>query len=436
MLPEKAAAADGIFRLLFVHAHPDDESITTGGTMAYFARSGAQVTLLTSTRGELGEVIPADLRYLEQGLPKPGRAGQSIDDGGAGLARMRTAELNQAAAELGVSQRMFLGEAPALEPGADPVIYRDSGMMWAPNVPGQRRRAIASETVLPGSFSRAPLDEVANHTAALIRALRPDVVVSYASDGGYGHPDHVRTHEMTGRALELASMQGDAVNPAWRVPLDYEILSSSELEPGATNTPLLWVDGSYDAKRTAMLAHRTQIVVNQDQYALSDLEFKPISAVEGFRLGAHTAARQPSLPPRRTISEWVGYALSALLAGVISAFLGTALHLQTMQIGDASLPWGAALALVLVAAVLTLVGSWARSPTMGLLSGAAAYLSCVVLAIPHGRIGLIIANPAGNIWLYGVAVVTVLYCLVAMVLAGRSKAARGRRNSDPRDAQT
>ena len=438
MLPEKPTAADGILRLLFIHAHPDDESITTGGTMAAFARSGAQVSLLTATRGELGEVIPEELRYLEQGLPKPGRPGQSVPDGGAGLALVRTAELNQAAAELGVRQRMFLGEWPALAPGAAPTAYRDSGMSWGPAGPDGVRRAQAAEPVDPAAFSAAPLDEVAGHAAALIRALRPDVVVSYAADGGYGHPDHVRSHQMTVRAVELAGQTADQANPAWDVPAGYAILSDRPADGQDPEAPVFWIDGDLTAKRAALQAHRTQVSVRDDEFALSDLRFRPLSAKEGFQLlhtgsGASEAARRPV---RRTRSDWLGYALASIFAGVLAAVFGTMLHGRSSMLGAAQVPWGAALALILVAATVVLIGAWSRAPLLGMVTGAAAYAMCVIFSIPHGQVGLIISNLAGNLWLYGVAGVTVLYMLSSAVLATRSRAARERRNSGRRGART
>lgn len=423
MLPEKPAAADGTYRLLFVHAHPDDESITTGATMASFARSGAQVTLLTATRGELGEVIPEELRYLEQGLPKPGRPGQSAADGGAGLAAVRAVELNQAALELGVKHHVFLGEPPALTPGSVPVLYRDSGMSWGPEDPAGVRRAQAAEPVHPEAFSAAPLDEVSGHTAALIRTLRPDVVVSYAADGGYGHPDHVRTHQMVVRAIELAAQGADRRNPAWDVPAGYAIVSDRPVDGQLPDGPVTWLDGDLPAKRAAMQAHYTQIAVRDADYALSDLRFKPLTAHEGFEL-FHTAATPPNTDARRTKSEWLGFSLSAVFAGVLVAALGTMLHARTGILAGIQLPWGAALALLLLAATLVLVGAWSRSPLLGMVTGAATYATCVIFSIPHGQVGLIIASLSGNIWLYGVAVVTVLYMLVSAVLTARAKAVR------------
>ena len=111
-------------RILFVHAHPDDETSSTGATMAYYAQKGAEVYLLTATRGELGEVIPEELHHLEVG--KPG-----CRDNGEALGEYRTGELAGAIKALGVKKQFFLGQEPAVAEGTLP-LYRDSGMAWGP----------------------------------------------------------------------------------------------------------------------------------------------------------------------------------------------------------------------------------------------------------------------------------------------------------------
>ncbi|WP_394939189.1 PIG-L family deacetylase [Psychromicrobium sp. YIM B11713] len=412
-LPAAPASADGRYRLLFVHAHPDDESIVSGATMSYFARSGAEVTLLTSTRGELGEVIPDELKHLEQGLPN------SVRDGGQGLARVRAAELEQAAAALGVKQRYFLGEGLALSPGSTDTVYRDSGMSWGPD-----GRAQASATVLPGSFSRAPLEEVAAHTAALIRALRPDVVVTYAPDGGYGHPDHVRTHQMTIAAVELAAAAGDSRSAAWNVPLTHAILSDRPEQPHDPAAPVFWIDGDLAAKREAMRAHQTQIVVEEDRFALSDLVFRPLTGREGFQLfrvaltpfgfqPVNPLAKTP--PAKRTFVDWLGYTSSAVFAGVLVAALGTMLHSRTSAIGSWQAPWGALLALLLLASSMILLRAWSRSVSMALVLGIISYATCVMFSFPHGQVALIMGDLPGSLWLYGIAVVLLLFMVQALI---------------------
>jgi N-acetyl-1-D-myo-inositol-2-amino-2-deoxy-alpha-D-glucopyranoside deacetylase len=153
--------------LMTVHAHPDDESIGMGGTMAKAVRDGHRVVLVTGTRGELGEIVVPDM---------------DTPDNHRRLGEIRAGELESAMAELGVTEWENLG-------------YRDSGMMGEP---GNRD---------PRSYWQADLDEAARRLTWLIRQYRPDVVTTYNEFGGYGHPDHIRTHDVAIRAFARA---GDA----------------------------------------------------------------------------------------------------------------------------------------------------------------------------------------------------------------------------------
>ncbi len=179
------ATAGGHGGLLAVHAHPDDETLATGGLLATWAADGRPVTLVTCTRGELGEVIPPELSAL---------AGD-----GPALASHREGELAAAMAHLGVRDHLFLDTVPAQGP-ADDGPYRDSGMAWV----GAGRAARLAQ-LPPGAFVGVPLDGPATRLARLLRDRRPDVVATYEPGGGYGHPDHVRAHEVTTRAVALAA---------------------------------------------------------------------------------------------------------------------------------------------------------------------------------------------------------------------------------------
>jgi LmbE family N-acetylglucosaminyl deacetylase len=149
--------------LVCFHAHPDDETISTGGTMAKVARAGHRVVLVIATGGECGEV-PEDLA--------PGET----------LLARRRAETMRSAEVLGVARVEWLG-------------YVDSGMTgWAQN--GD-----------PASFLQADLDEAANRLAAVLREERADVLTVYDWHGNYGHPDHIRVHEVGHRAAELAGIR-------------------------------------------------------------------------------------------------------------------------------------------------------------------------------------------------------------------------------------
>src|SRR2546430_12786184 len=157
-------------RILFVHAHPDDESIGTGATMAYYAARGAHVTLVTCTLGEEGEIHVPELAQLEAA-----RADQ--------LGGFRLTELRGACAALGVADHRFLGGAGR---------YRDSGMMGLPT------------NDHPRAFWRADLDEAAGHLVEIIAEARPQVLVTYDPNGFYRHPDHIQAHRGATRAVELA----------------------------------------------------------------------------------------------------------------------------------------------------------------------------------------------------------------------------------------
>jgi N-acetyl-1-D-myo-inositol-2-amino-2-deoxy-alpha-D-glucopyranoside deacetylase len=178
--------------LLAVHAHPDDETLATGALLATWTGAGLPVTVVTCTRGELGEVIGATLGHLE-------------GDGPA-LAAHRETELSAALAALGVTDHVFLDTvAPVPGPGsAGPhegsARFSDSGMAWA-----GAARAGRLEDLPDGAFVTVPLEDAAGRLARLLRDRRPTVVVTYEPGGGYGHPDHVRAHEVTARAVTLAA---------------------------------------------------------------------------------------------------------------------------------------------------------------------------------------------------------------------------------------
>ena len=155
--------------LMTVHAHPDDETIGTGGSMAKAVTAGRRVVLVTGTRGEMGEIV-----VKEMDTPENHRR----------LGELRAAELERAMGVLGVTEWESLG-------------YHDSDMVGRP---GNRD---------PRSFWQADLDEAAGRLVWMIRRYQPDVITTYNEFGGYGHPDHIRTHEVTVRAFPRA---GDA---AW-----------------------------------------------------------------------------------------------------------------------------------------------------------------------------------------------------------------------------
>ena len=225
-------------RLLLVHAHPDDESIYTGATMAKYAAEGARVTLVTCTLGELGEVIPPSLAYL---------AAAKED----GLGEYRIGELAAACAELGVTDHRFLG---------GPGRWRDSGMMGTEGNDD------------PRCFWRADVDQAARALLDVIAGVRPQVLLTYDAHGAYGHPDHIQAHRVAWRACELAGPDAPE-----------KFYATATLESGLVTTEVeasVW----FGAKLAAMRAHATQITVDPPFFALSDGVRRPASGTEYYTL--------------------------------------------------------------------------------------------------------------------------------------------------------
>ncbi|GGL77792.1 1D-myo-inositol 2-acetamido-2-deoxy-alpha-D-glucopyranoside deacetylase [Streptomyces fumigatiscleroticus] len=267
-------------RLLLVHAHPDDESINNGATMARYAAEGAHVTLVTCTLGERGEVIPPELRYLT----------------GAALGQHRLGELKAAMAELGVADFRLLG---------GPGRFSDSGMMGL------------ADNDDPDCFWQADVDEAAALLLEVIREVRPQVLVTYDSHGGYGHPDHIQAHRVAMRAVELAADAGCPVARVYwnRVPrtvaeqafdrlrddlpgLPFGKAATLDDVPGVVDDARITVtiDGTAHAaaKAAAMRAHATQIEVAEPYFALSNELAQPLFTDEYYELvGGEAPATGP-----------------------------------------------------------------------------------------------------------------------------------------------
>jgi N-acetyl-1-D-myo-inositol-2-amino-2-deoxy-alpha-D-glucopyranoside deacetylase len=276
-------------RLLFVHAHPDDETITNGVTIAHYVARGAQVQVVTCTLGEEGEVIGDQWAQL------------AVDHADQ-LGGYRIGELTAALQALGVSAPIFLG---------GPGRWRDSGM--AGTEPRGRR----------GSQRFADADErdTVGALVAIVRALRPHVVVTYDANGGYGHPDHIQAHRVTAAAVAAAGSSADYSGQPWSVPkLYWTVIARSAftagweaLGPGDLRTE--WVippaDGDFGAlgyaddeidavidvpealpaKQAALAAHATQLTVGPTgrALALSNNFALPIVAQEHYVLAAGAA---------------------------------------------------------------------------------------------------------------------------------------------------
>jgi N-acetyl-1-D-myo-inositol-2-amino-2-deoxy-alpha-D-glucopyranoside deacetylase len=242
-------------RILLVHAHPDDETINNGATMAMYAAGGAQVVLVTCTRGEEGEVLVPGLSHLAS----------SHDDS---LGLHREVELAHAMKELGITDHRYLG-APDKQ-------YRDSGMMGTE--PNNR----------PDVFWQANLDDAALHLVKIIDEIKPQILITYDEIGGYGHPDHIQAHRVAMRAAELSIWQIEKIywNTMPKSVLAESMAKMKEMGSdffGAESVDDLpfakddifvttLIDGNefVEAKLAAMKAHETQIALDGPFFALSN----------------------------------------------------------------------------------------------------------------------------------------------------------------------
>ncbi len=277
-------------RLLLVHAHPDDETIATGGTIAKYLAAGAEVTVVTCTLGEEGEVIGA--RW----------SGLAADGGADQLGGYRIGELGAALTAL--SPDAAAPVLPTFLGGAGR--WRDSGMAGAPS------------NGHPRAFIGAGVDAPAAVLAQVIADTRPQVLVSYDPVGGYGHPDHIAVHAICAAAIDVAARADEPwvvskhywtvteesalsdglasaqtrVPPGWRMPTPGELPS----HPDAEISTAIDIREVYDRKVAALAAHATQVTVSESgtEYALSNNIIQPILGEEHFILVAGERGRLDS----------------------------------------------------------------------------------------------------------------------------------------------
>lgn len=273
-------------RLLLVHAHPDDETLGMGATMAFYAAAGAHVTLVTCTLGEEGEILLPALAHLA--ADREDRLGE-----------WRIGELERACAALGVRDHRFLGGAGR---------WRDSGMLGTP------------QNDDPRCFWQSDPAEPTAALVAVVREVRPQVVAGYDENGGYGHPDHIRAHEVMLAAVDAAADPAyrSELGEAWTVSkVYYGVVPRSVLAEGlarleTAGTPFATVasvddlpfgvaddlvttriDGSdhLAAKVAAMRAHATQIATDGPFFALADGVGQVSFAAEHYRRVRGVAGR-------------------------------------------------------------------------------------------------------------------------------------------------
>ena len=226
--------------LMVVHAHPDDESSSTGGVLARYSDEGVRTVVVTCTNGEFGDA---------QGGVKPGDDGHDTN----GVALTRLAELREACKHLGVTELELLG-------------YHDSGMPeW------EYRHS-------PDAFCNAPLDEVAARIGALIERYRPQVVISYDPDGAYQHPDHVHAARAAFAAAERTGIPAkfyqtamrrsewrkifDALRAAGEDVPEWEMTEEEQRKIAESEeriTTEVDIRPQLERKRDALMAHASQI---------------------------------------------------------------------------------------------------------------------------------------------------------------------------------
>jgi N-acetyl-1-D-myo-inositol-2-amino-2-deoxy-alpha-D-glucopyranoside deacetylase len=327
--------------VVFVHAHPDDETIETGGTIALLLDAGTSVTVVTATRGERGDVIPDDLHAL--------RTDPLL------LGRHREGELRAAMRELGVTDHRFLGSEDARSLGLPPRRYLDSGMQW-----GEDGNPQPVEPVDPRSLCGADPEEVASDVLEVVLATDATAIVTYNAYGGYGHPDHIAVHRAAARAARVAGVPVFAIEypesaaSASRAAVAERGRFAEPTQHGTTTVPdgsapiRVDVSAQLPRKIAALRAHRSQVVVDGDQFGLSNGSGEVVRAAEYFR----------PMPPESDDSyaptllhRLLGYGLAALV-GVLFGAISTAAHRVEWTVAGVALPVGLVLALVSVSALL------------------------------------------------------------------------------------
>ncbi len=276
-------------RMILVHAHPDDETIGNGASMAKYVAEGAHVTLITSTLGEEGEVLVDSLAHL-------------ASDRDDLLGQHRVGELAAAMELLGVTDQRYLGGQGR---------FRDTGMAYDEN-----RRAIAPAEIRDDTFWAADLTEAATLLAEVIREVRPQVLVTYDERGGYGHPDHIQAHRvaMYGSLLAAVPSYRPDLGAAWDVPKVYwnalsegrmrdglrrlrasgDLTTFEGMDPDGALPPFVVADelitteidaNDYvERKLEAMAAHATQIAVDGPFFAMSNNVGNEVWGTEFYRL--------------------------------------------------------------------------------------------------------------------------------------------------------
>jgi N-acetyl-1-D-myo-inositol-2-amino-2-deoxy-alpha-D-glucopyranoside deacetylase len=336
-------------RLLIVHAHPDDESLSTAHVIAERLQAGAEVYLLTLTRGERGKVRLEELKPLEGDFHA--------------MAAFRSQELREAIKNYPGLKHSFAGTRAYLDSGAR---LNSMGKLAKPRNLDDLALAATSPSV------------IADDIIAVMRDFKPDAVLTYNRKGGNNHPDHKAAHEATAMAIRKISRKTRRAPEFWVIAGKGE---SFDVAIGGESTAAI--------KRAALEAHGSQVDADEFTYSVSNGEVLKYTEPERLRL----ASPSPLVHLRPAFTF-----LWALPLGALLGLAGTLLH----QVEAGSFPLGLVVA-------LTMVGSLALALRLLRSSRGALYLMTASFAItvfqlaqrqPGGEV-LILGNSTGNIWAYG-----------------------------------
>lgn len=264
--------------MLVVFAHPDDEAFGTGGTLAKYASAGVRTTLICATRGEVGEISDPELATPDT------------------LSSVREQELLCSAETLGIEEVIFLG-------------YRDSGMIGTP------------DNEHPDAFMQANEEEVIAGLVGIMRRVKPQIVLTFEPNGGYGHPDHIAIHNHTVSAFHKAAQEdyGVELGEAWRadrliftaIPKSFFVEMRSRLRALGEDTSdldrfdetgIVWSDDQVDVevdvsdvvdrKWSALQCHQTQFGSDNLFRRLPDEDAKALMSREYFAIAWPEISRE------------------------------------------------------------------------------------------------------------------------------------------------
>lgn len=340
-----------------MHAHPDDESLSTGHVIADRMAAGAEVMVLTLTRGERGKMKLTELQSLEGNL--------------AALGAFRTNELINALKEFTV------GEAKVQHRFAGTRAYLDSGMRM--NAFGKPAKAKDLDEL---ALAAVTTSVIADEVIRAIQDFRPEAVVTYNRNGGYGHPDHKVAFEGTALALrKIAKAKNGRAPKFWVIA-----------EAGERFDVSIGNAATTEIRKAAIGAHASQVILNSETYSVVPTQENRYDAPDRLKL-----IRRPSawLPARKLL---VG--LWGLPLGVLLAVAGTMLH-RTYTSGADHTPVGLIVALIMTGS-LGLGLRLLRSSLGALyLMTIAFYVSIWYFSQPRNSGILILGDSLGNWWVFG-----------------------------------